>query len=66
MFNLKDKTQIDRVQIIDKNSRPKISNVERAGWGIGFEESTQHQAKVESQKKPAPGNQFPVRIYNVY
>lgn len=65
MFNLKDKTQIDQVQIIGDNSRSKISNTERAGWGIGFEESA-NRAKAEHQKKPSTGNQFRVRIYNVY
>ena len=66
MFNLKEKTPLDQVQIISDNSRPKMSNAERAGWGIGFEESAQRQTKVENQKKAVAGNQFRVRIYNVY
>jgi hypothetical protein len=66
MFNLKDKTRLEQVQIIGDDSRSNISNSDHAVWGIDLEESAQHQAKAKNQKKAATGNQFRVRIYNVY
>ena len=66
MFNLKDKSRLDQVQIIGDNSPSKVSNSDCSGWRSGFEALAQRQGSVENQKKPSTGNRFRVRIYNVY
>ncbi|MEO8608044.1 MAG: hypothetical protein ABI690_09195 [Chloroflexota bacterium] len=68
MFNLKDKTQLDQVQIISESRYTKVSNSDHMGWGLGSEEAVKRQNATESQQKASTskGNQFRVRIYNVY
>ena len=65
MFNLKDKTQLDQVQIISEKHPAKLSS-ENMGWGIGFEESDRRPGKAKNHKNPSTANPFRVRIYNVY
>jgi hypothetical protein len=65
MFNLKDKTQLDQVQIIGEKHPAKLPS-EKMEWGIGFEESDRQQGKAKNQKQSSTTNTFRVRIYNVY
>lgn len=67
MFNLKDKPQLDDVQIIQEAHEVKIVNDDHSLWGLDFDEPAPREQSSKNRKAQAAANdKFRVRIYNVY
>ncbi len=65
MFNPKEKTKLDQVQIIGENH--EAIHLDQAIWGSGFEASALRPKTGNNLKQSttADADKFRVRIYNV-